>query len=145
MKTFFRKIIFCLFIGKQIVAFNAFVTKHLLLNRKTPVNVVYDAVYFNHGNAYNTHSGFFTAPSGGLYVFAWTSFVAPRKIFHTEILLNGQRQGLGNCDNLGNPGYANCANTVPLLLKTGDKVNIRTYDANFLHSYWSSFKGWKVL
>ena len=35
-------------------------------------------------------------------------------------------------------------NTVPLVLKTGDKVNIRTTAANLLHMGWSSFKGWKV-
>nr|XP_022316662.1 complement C1q-like protein 4 [Crassostrea virginica] len=129
---------------KQIIAFNAYINKHLTPHRNTRVNVVYDAVYFNHGNAYNTHREFFTAPFGGLYVFAWTSFLAPRKIFEAEILLNGQRKGVGNCNNLGNPGYENCANTVPLLLKTGDEVYIRTSDANFLHAHYSSFEGWKV-
>ena len=143
-KHFFRKIIFCLFTGKQIVAFSAYTSKHLTLHRNTPVNVVYDAVYYNYGNAYNTHSGFFTAPSGGLYIFTWTSLVYPRKIFDAEILLNGQRRGLGNCDNELNPGYENCANTTPLILKTGDKVNIRTTVANYLRRHWSSFKGWKV-
>ena len=144
MKTFFRKIIFCLFTGTQIVAFSAYTSKHLTLHRNTPVNVVYDAVYYNYGNAYNTHSGFFTAPSGGLYIFTWTSLVYPRKIFDAEILLNGHRRGLGNCNNELNPGFENCANTTPLILKTGDKVNIRTTVANYLHGHWSSFKGWKV-
>ena len=144
MKTFCLRISFCPFVAKQIIAFNAYISKHLTLHRDTPVNVVYDAVYYNYGNAYNTHSGFFTAPSGGLYVFTWSSVVSPRKIFDAEILLNGQRRGLGSCNNELNPGYENCANTVPLVLKTGDKVNIRTTTANFLIQNWSSFKGWKV-
>ena len=144
MKTFCLRISFCLFVAKQIIAFNAYISKHLTLHRDTPVNVVYDAVYYNYGNAYNTHSGFFTAPSGGLYVFTWSSVVSPRKIFDAEILLNGQRRGLGSCNNELNSGYEKCANTVPLVLKTGDKINIRTTTANFLIQNWSSFKGWKV-
>ncbi|XP_078318904.1 uncharacterized protein LOC144620851 [Crassostrea virginica] len=131
------------FKAKQIIAFNAYISKHLTLHRDTPINVVYDAVYYNYGNAYNTHSGFFTAPSGGLYVFTWSSVVSPRKIFDAEILLNGQRRGLGSCNNELNPGYENCANTVPLVLKTGDKVNIRTTTANFLIQNWSSLKAGK--
>lgn len=105
---------------------------------------MYDKVFFNYGNAYNPHSGFFTAPSAGLYIFTWTSLVLSRKIFDAEILVNGQRKGLGNCNNESNPGIENCANTVPVVLKAGDKVNIRTTTANYLYSHWSSFKGWKV-
>ena len=59
-------------------------------------------------------------------------------------MVNGQRNGLANCNNIGNPGYENCANTVPLVLKTGDKVNIQTTIANYILIDWSSFKGWKV-
>ena len=141
---FFLRISFCLFIAKQIIAFNAYISKHLTLHRDTPVNVVYDTVYYNYGNAYNTHSGFFTAPSGGLYVFTWTSLVTARKMYNAQIMVNGQGKGLGNCNNEASPGFENCANTVPLLLKTGDKVNIQTTHANFLFTHWSSFKGWKV-
>ncbi|XP_061191806.1 uncharacterized protein LOC133200086 [Saccostrea echinata] len=101
-------------------------------------------ILFNHGNAYNQHTGVFTAPSDGLYVFTWSSVVAPKKLFDSEILVNGQRNGLGNCNNVLSQGYENCSNTVPLLLKVGDKVNIRTTSADYLHGIWTSFKGWKV-
>lgn len=135
----------CFLLDKPIVAFNAYTSQHLAFNRNTPVNVVYDKLYFNYGGAYNPHSGFFTAPSAGLYIFTWASVVAPRKIFDTEILVNGKRKGLGNCNNESSSGYENCASTFPLILKTGDKVNIRTVVANYLHGGgWSSFKGWKV-
>lgn len=118
----------------------------MALHRKTPVNVVYDKVFFNYGHAYNPRSGIFTAPSPGLYIFTWTSLVNPNTIFDAEILVNGKRKGLGNCNNESNSGnaYENCANTVPLVLKAGDKVNLRTTTANFLYGEWSSFKGWKV-
>lgn len=47
----------------------------------TPVKIVYDGLFYNYGNAYNPHSGAFTAPSAGLYIFTWTSTVAPKKLF----------------------------------------------------------------
>lgn len=128
-----------------MVAFNAYTSQHLSFKRNTPVNVVYKKLYFNYGNAYNPQNGFFTAPSSGLYIFTWASVVAPRKIFDAEILVNGIRKGLGNCNNESSSGYENCANTFPLVLNAGDKVNIRTVVANDLHGgAWSSFKGWKV-
>ena len=115
-----------------------------MLEKHTPVNVVCDTVYYNYGNAYNTHTGIFTAPADGLYVFNWTSLVRSKKIFDVEILVNGERKGLGNCNNEGNPGLENCSTTLPLVLKIGDKVNIRTVYGNYLIRHWSSFKGWKV-
>ena len=132
-------------IVNSIVAFNVYNSRDLTMGRNTPTNVVYDAVYYNHGNAYNPVSGFFTAPSFGLYVFTWSSCVASRKIYDAEILVNGIRKGLGNCNNVGGSGWENCANTIPLVLETGDKVNIRTAGADYLlGGEWSSFKGWKV-
>nr|XP_022291836.1 cerebellin-3-like [Crassostrea virginica]XP_022291837.1 cerebellin-3-like [Crassostrea virginica]XP_022291839.1 cerebellin-3-like [Crassostrea virginica] len=127
------------------IAFNAYNKQHLTMEKNTPTNVVYDAVYYNHGNAYNPVSGFFTAPSSGLYVFTWSSCVASKKVFDAEILVNGNRKGKGNCNNENGSWYENCANTVPLVLWTGDKVNIRTTKADYLEGgEWSSFKGWKV-
>ena len=119
-------------------------TTGMTLYPHTPINVVYDGVYYNYGNAYNRHSGFFTAPSDGLYVFTWRTYVAGNKIFNTRIQLNGEQKGVSNCDNRANPGHGNCSNTVPLVLKTGDSVNIRTTTANFIYPVWSSFKGWRV-
>ena len=74
-------------------------------------------------------------------IFTWTSLVPPKKVFDAAILVNGQSRGLGNCNNELNPGLVNCANTVPLVLKAGDKINVRTTNANFLIRIFSSFKG----
>lgn len=105
---------------------------------------MYDGLFYNYGKAYNPHSGAFTAPSAGLYIFTWTSTVARDKLFNVEILVNGHRKGLGNCDNERHSWYENCANTVPLVLETGDTVILRTTNGNNLLPVWSSFKGWKV-
>ncbi|XP_062586378.1 uncharacterized protein LOC134247981 isoform X3 [Saccostrea cucullata] len=132
-------------IEKRAVVFNAAISNTLNFQFNTPVNVVYDSVLYQTGNAYNPRNGFFTAPSGGLYIFSWSTLVAPNKIFDAELLVNGQRKGLGNCNNEGNPSYGNCANTIPIVLKFKDEVNIRTNTANYIHgNHWSSFKGWKV-
>lgn len=37
---------------------------------------VYDTVITNQGNAYNKHTGAFTAPSNGLYAFCYTAFAS---------------------------------------------------------------------
>lgn len=105
---------------------------------------MYDGVFYNYGNAYNHHSVAFTAPSAGLYIFTWTITVAPKKLLNVEILVNGHRKGLGNYDSELHSGYENCANNVPLVLKTGDTVIIQTTNENNLLFIWSSFKRWKV-
>lgn len=136
---------FIFFSDNSFICFNAYSSIHrLTFPLHTPTNVVYDKFFFNFGNAYNPSNGYFTAPSAGMYIFTWTSVVAPGKMFDAEILLNGKRKGLGNCNNLRGSWYENCANTVPLVLNAGDKVNIRTCGANYLLGLWSSFKGWKV-
>lgn len=102
------------------------ISTHLTLNINTPDNVVYDKFFFNYGYVYNTHSGFFTAPSARLYIFTWTSIFAPWKIIDAEILVNGKQKGLANCNNDNNPRYENWTNKRPLVLNAGNKVNIRT-------------------
>lgn len=129
---------------KEAIAFNAVISKTLLYDRNTPVNIVYDTVLYDTHGAYSSQSGVFTAPYKGLYIFTWTTFVAAGKILDTELIVNGTRKGLGNCNNEGNPGYENCANTVPVVLEAGDTVNVRSTTGNYVHGYaLSSFKGWR--
>lgn len=75
-------------VDSSFIAFNAYMKKTLKLHFNTPVNVVYDGLYFNYGNAYNPHTGVFTAPSKGLYVFTWTSLTDSKMYFNAEILDN---------------------------------------------------------
>lgn len=130
----------------SIVAFSAYISQQLDFKRLTAVNVVYDKTWLNTDSVYSTITGFFTAPSSGLYVFSWTSFVAEMSKFNSELLVNGERIDLTNCNNeLDTQGFESCSNTVPVILKKGDMVNIRTVDAISLRGdQLSSFKGWRV-
>ena len=130
---------------KDTVVFNAVVTKIGQFERNTPVNIIYDQVLYDTHNAYSNQTGAFTAPIDGLYVFTWSTLVAAKKILDAELLVNGIRKGLGNCNNEDNNGYENCSNTVPVLLKAGDEVSIRSTNGNYIHGDgWSSFKGWRT-
>lgn len=116
------------------------------LSKLTAENVVYDQTWLNTGGVYSTITGLFTAPSSGLYVFSWTNLVAEMPMFDSEILVNEERKDLAKCSTeLNRQGYESCSNTVPVVLKKGDLVNIRKVDAILLQgNQWSSFKGWKV-
>lgn len=116
------------------------------LSKLTAENVVYDKIWLNTGGVYSTITGLFTAPSSGLYVFSWTNLVAEMPMFDSEILVNGERKDLAKCSHeLDRQGFESCSNTVPVVLKKGDLVNIRKVDAILLQgNQWSSFKGWKV-
>lgn len=116
------------------------------LSKLTAENVVYDKTWLNTNGVYNKITGLFTAPSSGLYVFSWTNLVAEMPMFDSEILVNGERKDLAKCSTeLDRQGFESCSNTVPVVLKKGDLVNIRKVDAILLQgNQWSSFKGWKV-
>ncbi|XP_052710866.1 uncharacterized protein LOC128185268 [Crassostrea angulata] len=129
---------------KEAVFFHASISKHLQFERNTPVNIIYDTVLSDSHKAYSFQSGVFTAPSSGLYIFSWSSLVEAQKILNTELIANGLVKGRSNCYNEGGPGYENCSGTVPVILKAGDTVNIRTHKGNYVYGDgWSSFKGWK--
>ncbi|XP_052695096.1 heavy metal-binding protein HIP-like [Crassostrea angulata] len=110
------------------------------------IDVVYDGVRSNYHNSYNPATGRFTAPVKGFYVFAWETVTGPNKIFDTELLVNGERVMLNNCNNLAPGGaYVSCSGTAPTLLKPGDIVHVRTTSGTYLHGGgWSSFSGWLV-
>lgn len=130
--------------NSTLVYFSAF-----LRNTVTPssvIDVVYDGVRSNYHNSYNPATGRFIAPIKGLYVFAWETVTGPNKIFDTELLVNGERVMLNNCNNLAPGGaYVSCSGTAPTFLKPGDIVHIRVVSGNYLHGGgWSSFSGWLV-
>lgn len=118
--------------------------KVVAMPRNTPITVVYDTPYLNYGNMFNSKNGVFTEPFAMFYVFPWSSVVNPEKTFDGEIVVNGKRKGMVNCNNELCAGFENCDNAVPLVPKPGDNVYICTIVATFLHGLWSNFKRWEV-
>lgn len=127
------------------VYFSAYLTATFTPPRDQHTNVLYNGLHFDSHKAYNPSTGYFTAPVSGLYVFSWENLTAPGKVFDTELLVNGIRHELDNCNNEGSTaGYLSCTQVVPVKLNAGDLVNIRTTYGNYAHGGWSSFSGWLV-
>ncbi|XP_062601022.1 uncharacterized protein LOC134262663 [Saccostrea cucullata] len=108
--------------------------------------IVYDSLYHDSHNAYDQTTGFFTAPVKGFYVFAWTTEINHGYIFDSELLVNGARRQKNGCDMVGaTQGFTTCTGVVPLELKVGDVVYIRSVSGNYvLGNGWLSFTGWLV-
>ncbi|XP_062578747.1 uncharacterized protein LOC134240699 [Saccostrea cucullata] len=127
------------------VYFSAYLINTLTPPRDRQTNVVYNGLHYDSHKAYNPSTGYFTAPVSGLYVFSWENLTAPGKLFDTELLVNGIRQEVDNCNNEGaSAGYLSCTQVLPVKLNAGDLVNIRTIYGNYAHGGWSSFSGWLV-
>lgn len=62
--------------------------KDNLENMKTQETVIFNQVSLNDGDAYDTTSGKFTAPIGGVYFFSWGILSDNGKYFVTEIVRN---------------------------------------------------------
>lgn len=106
--------------------------------------VVYDILYLNYGNMFNFKNGVFIELFVMFYVFLWLSVVNLEKIFDGEIVVNGKRKGMGNCNNELCVGFENCDNIVFFVFKFGDNVYICIIVVIFLYGFWLNFKRWKV-
>ena len=108
---------------------------------------MFDCVVTNIGSAYSASTGQFTAPSDGVYAFAWTILTHRGKWFNSALVLDGTEK-LYNAANSGRVGKSPASSgcTGVLRLKAGQKVWIRkSVDvANHLERKWSSFSGWQI-
>ena len=108
---------------------------------------MFDEIVTNIGSAYSAATGKFTAPSNGVYGFAWTVFTSVGKRFYSVLVVDG-RPKLYNGANSGTNGesYDSSGCTAMLELGAGEKVWIRKYESagNLLVAKWSSFSGWKI-
>ncbi|XP_061190789.1 complement C1q subcomponent subunit A-like [Saccostrea echinata] len=128
------------------VYFSAYKKSHLTFTSASQVDIVYDGVRSNFHNCYNPSTGHFTAPGKGFYVFSWESLTPAGKIFDTELLVNGARYQMNNCNNLATTAsFSSCTGVVPVQLEAGDIVNIRSTSGTYLYGDgWSTFSGWLV-
>ncbi|KAK3097655.1 hypothetical protein FSP39_011768 [Pinctada imbricata] len=141
----------------QAVAFSASIS-HLFNSSVGPHHhFIYDSVETNVGNHYNQYTGTFTAPSKGVYVFAWsietqgnsrTGSQHDGEIF-TELIRNGSILGRLHADSELAWDDDSATGIKALVLNSGDVVYIRsgTYmEGDFYsgqHGGWT-FSGWKI-
>ncbi|XP_078147374.1 complement C1q-like protein 2 isoform X1 [Centroberyx gerrardi] len=111
---------------------------------KAHTNLVFRCVATNIGNAYNPHTGVFTAPVRGVYHFQFYVSAYGHPVIASSAMLVKNKQQIFMAYEHRKFGYGTAANGVSLLLEAGDVVflrlwhNTRIYDDS---TRTSSFSG----
>ncbi|XP_071153663.1 complement C1q-like protein 4 [Mytilus edulis] len=74
----------------QIIAFYAYISKDLYPGAGR--RLVFDVTKTNQGKGYNSHTGVFTCPQTGIYVFVWVIRMHLSE-HSTELMINGSVYG----------------------------------------------------
>ncbi|XP_062614759.1 caprin-2-like [Saccostrea cucullata] len=97
--------------------------------------LVFPSVVTNEGNGYNPHTGIFTSPTAGMYVFFVNAQSYDNYDIYTYIVLNGS-QKVRTLANSGGHDYNEAGvNLVVLTLLKGDTVWVKHSSG---HGYYSS-------
>ena len=128
------------------ISFTASLSKTITLGSGQPI--VYDMIMENYGNAYNEHSGHFTAPVGGIYLISAGIVAEPGKRVVIDFFLNSTFMLVTMyVDARSIRSYAYSSKTFPILLRKGDNIWFQGragYEGrsvygfpNYLHTYFS--------
>nr|XP_034325206.1 uncharacterized protein LOC105348818 isoform X2 [Crassostrea gigas] len=114
-------------------------------NLATKARVVFETVDLNEGQGYNVSTGIFTAPSGGIYVFDWTTLAWIGQYAYTSLVVNDQFKSWNHCHDGTSKTSLPCSKMTVVKLKRGDKVWIGVFGgpANMNQQY-TSFSGYKL-
>lgn len=91
-------------------------------NLATKARVVFETVDLNEGLGYNASNGIFTAPSGGIYVFDWTTLVWKGQSAYTSLVVNDKFKSWNHCRGVDSKTWLPCSKTTVVKLKEGDEV-----------------------
>uniref|UniRef100_A0A669CRV5 Cerebellin 10 n=1 Tax=Oreochromis niloticus TaxID=8128 RepID=A0A669CRV5_ORENI len=105
------------------------------------INLIFKHVFTNIGNAYNPHTGIFTAPVRGVYHFDWSVYARANNKTGAALFRNGEHIFLA----YENPtsGDVSGSNAASLRLEVGDQVsvrlwaNTRIFDDQYHHTSFS--------
>ncbi|KAL4007840.1 hypothetical protein ACER0C_001692 [Sarotherodon galilaeus] len=107
----------------------------------THIILIFKHVFTNIGNAYNPHTGIFTAPVRGVYHFDWSVYARANNKTGAALFRNGEHIFLA----YENPtsGDVSGSNAASLRLEVGDQVsvrlwaNTRIFDDQYHHTSFS--------
>ena len=109
--------------------------------------LAFSDVITNTGEAYDSSTGKFTAPTNGHFVFSWTMVCTTVHGVDTILMLNGQNKGVAQADCRQQNGSG--SNTVVLKLSQGDVVHLEAGGIWGSRQVWgdtfSTFSGWRIL
>ncbi|XP_022302313.2 uncharacterized protein LOC111110210 [Crassostrea virginica] len=134
---------------ERVVAFYAYMSSYEN-SPSTHHTLIFDHEVTNVGNGYSKHSGIFTAPIEGIYVFSWTIFLSlPNQSMSIEITLNSQPVGASFVH--GANDYATVSGNAVLYMQKDDVVFTRTHTTYVPHGsirsdtiMRSAFSGWCI-
>uniref|UniRef100_A0A8W8HYI1 C1q domain-containing protein n=1 Tax=Magallana gigas TaxID=29159 RepID=A0A8W8HYI1_MAGGI len=107
--------------------------------------VVFETVDLNEGLGYNASIGIFTAPSGGIYVFDWTTIAYEGQHAYTSLVVNDQFKSWNFCQAGNSKTWLSCSKMTIVKLKQGDKVWIGVFgEPTNIFCQFTSFSGYKL-
>ena len=106
---------------------------------------IFDTVVTNVGNAYNDHTGLFTAPDNGIYVFNF-NFINhwDEETVHAKLIKNGKTIAIGIANSI--ESFDNGGAMVTVQLEKGDEVYVTRGDLGnrILGDWWCKFSGFRL-
>ncbi|CAC5411261.1 COL8A [Mytilus coruscus] len=105
----------------EVIAFHAYISKdvHPGAGRR----LVFDVTKTNKGNGYNSHTGVFTCPKTGIYVFVWVIRIYAGE-HSTELMINNYVYG-STFLRAKNGDDGSVSGTVVAHVSKGDTVYVR--------------------
>ena len=110
--------------------------------------IIFPDILLNLGKAYNSDTGVFTAPYGGIYLFTAQLCINSIRYISLGLVVDGVYNDKARYQD--NDEYASCYKlTTTLLLRSGNKVWVKVIQhtstgKTLYHSdsnYWTSFSG----
>ena len=101
----------------------------------------FDGVDTNVGNGYDRHSGLFTAPVSGTYLFTWVMTVQAGYTAITVLNVNGNGRSAAKACSPSHSAVKTGTNTLVISLQKGDKVWLAARSEWHLHTTYFTFPG----
>lgn len=131
-------------------AFSAYVSVHETDISKD-FTIHFDTIVTNIGSHYNKHTGAFTTPQHGVYVFTWNLYCNTGGYIQSQLVVNSNVVGAMLTSAQGSSNIRSHTGIVVVEVNQGDVVFVRTHPTHIhignLYSdidWRSSFNGWKL-